>query len=118
MPLAQEKRRRGQVEPGFCAGDRQQSIQILVARPRELDHLAIHYLLAGQTNLAEQPPDRGMEPEAGSALMLKSEGQGKLRQSVSITTWSTSVPLVPAVRTTDSDAGQVASRQIVCATPP
>src|ERR1035438_9419218 len=52
----------------------------------------------------------------GSALMLKSEGQGKLRQSVSITTWSTSVPLVPAVRTTDSDAGQVSSRQIVCAT--
>src|SRR5664280_2706444 len=63
MPLAQEKRRRGQVEPGFCAGDREQSIEILVARPGELDHLAIHYLLAGETDLAEQPPDRGMEPE-------------------------------------------------------
>src|ERR1039458_6957971 len=63
MPLAQEKRRRGQVEPGFCAGDREQRIEILVARPGELDHLAIHHLLAGETDLAKQPPDRGMEPE-------------------------------------------------------
>src|ERR1035438_9014951 len=75
MPLAQEKRRRGQVEPGFCAGDRQQSIQILVARPRELDHLAIHYLLAGQTNLAEQPPDRGMEPEDTADQFFDQSGE-------------------------------------------
>ena len=63
MPLAQEKRRRGQVEPGLCAGDREQRIQILLARPRQLDHFAIHHLLARQTDLAQQPPDRGMEPE-------------------------------------------------------
>ena len=63
MPLAQEKRRRGQVELRFCAGDREQSIEILVARSGELDHFAIHHLLAGKADLAEQPPDRGMEPE-------------------------------------------------------
>ena len=74
MPLAQEKRCRGQIEPGPCAGDRQQRVHILVARSRDLDHLAIHYLLARQTDLAEQPPDRGMEPEDAANDFL---GQGE-----------------------------------------
>ena len=63
MPLAQEKRRRGQVELRFCAGDREKSIEILVARSGEPDYCAIHHLLAGKAYLAEQPPDRRMKPE-------------------------------------------------------
>ena len=74
MPLAQEKRRGGQVELRFCAGDREQSIEILVARSGELDYCTIHYLLAGKTNLAEQPPDRRMEPE-DTADQLFHEGE-------------------------------------------
>ena len=66
MPLAQEQRRRREIElrPGAC--DRQQRIDILVARLRHFDHFAVHGLLARQLDLAEQPPDRGMEPEDGA----------------------------------------------------
>src|SRR5260370_27771189 len=63
MPVAQERRRGGQVGLRFCAGDREQGIEILVARSGEFGYCTIHYLLAGKTNLAEQPPDRRMEPE-------------------------------------------------------
>jgi hypothetical protein len=48
--------------------------QVLIARPREFDHLAIYYLLAGETDLAKQPPDGGMEPEDAADQFF---GQGE-----------------------------------------
>ena len=70
MPLAQEERRRRQIQLRPRAGHFEQRIHVGIARLRDLDDPAIHRLFARQLNFAEQPPDGGMEPERGAHQFL------------------------------------------------
>ena len=77
MPFAQKQRRRRQIELQRRAGHGQQRIHILFARLGHVDHGAVHGLLARQLNLAQQPPDGRMEPQARAHQLL-----GQHRQPV------------------------------------